>query len=363
MLPEALALLLTSSIAQAVVIVGGAAIAAVLFRFGMRFIIDRSAWLTATGLDDIVEREIASPGYLTILLVGVYMVFPLFDRPRIAFWAEGVIGTVLVGIWAIASIRLVKRSINAYQENGYELDFAPVLTNLWTFVVLVLAAGLLLGIWGIDLTPFIAGAGVAGIVIGIAAQDTIGNFFAGISLNLDRTYQVGDIIQLEDDTRGRVTSISIRSTSLLTRDNMEVAIPNSYLNNTQVINESAPVRKRRIRLNVGVAYGSDLDRVQSVLLEVMEDVSIVLSDPTPVVRFRAFENSAIRAQLQFYIEHPSQWGRSRHQVIKQIDAAFKEANIKIPFPQRELSFLDGEGVSPVEGEASAKESRPIGFDQ
>ena len=316
---------------------------AILVRVGMGAWIKRSSRLTSTDLDRVVFEEAGPPLYLTVILSGVYLVVPYLGFPRrIEFFLEGALLTVILFVWARGGIRIVARSLVVLRDRGWEPEFAPVLKNLWTFIVLLGGLVLLLSVWEVDVTPFLAGAGIAGIIIGIAAQDSIGNFFAGISLNLDQTYQVGDMIQLEDGTRGTVTNISIRSTTLLTRDNYEVTVPNNYLNNTQVINESWPDRHRRIRLDVGVAYGSDLEAVERVLLRVANETDIIMNDPKTEVRFRSFDDSAIRAQLQCYISHPAQWGRARHNLVKAISKAFESEGIKIPFPQRELTFFESE---------------------
>ena len=341
---------------QVVIILGIAIGMAMLIRIGMGFWITRSSRFTETDLDRVVYEEIIMPLYVTTILIGVYLVLPILTIARFEFVIGAGIATVIVFLWARAMIRLVARIISVLRDQGREPEFAPVLKNLWTFVVFVGGFFFFLEIWRIDVTPFIAGAGVAGIIVGIAAQDSIGNFFAGISLNLDQTYQVGDMLQLEDGTRGTVTEISIRSTTILDRDNIEVTIPNSYLNTTQVVNESAPRRRRRIRLDVGVAYGSDLDQVESTLLDVADQTKIILDDPAPVVRFRSFDDSAILAQVQCYISHPAQWGRARHDLIMGISKAFAAEEIKIPFPQRELTFFEADNAIRIEGDEERQES-------
>ena len=327
---------------QVVVILGLAVALAFVIRVALGIWIRQSTKATETDIDRVVYEEVIRPLYLTTLLAGVYLVLPILKMPQVEFVGGAFLISVIVILWARAGIKLVSRLITVIREQGREPEFAPVLKNLWTFFVVVGSFFIFLEVWGLDVTPLLAGAGVAGIIIGIAAQDSIGNFFAGISLNLDQTYQVGDILQLEDGTRGTVTNISVRSTTILTRDNIEVTVPNSYLNNTQVINESSPRRRRRIRTDVGVAYGSNLEDVRSTLIDVALGTNIILDDPTPEVRFRQFGDSAINAQLVCFISHPAQLGQARHQLIMGIAEAFAETDIKIPFPQRELSFFESE---------------------
>lgn len=328
---------------RALLFIIAAIVVAGIFRWTIHAWLPRSRKLIESDLDEMVLEEIEFPLSLTIILGAVFIVLPILDQPDLEFVLGGVILTFLLILWIRSGIRFGSRFVLALRESDRDVDFVPVLKNLWTFFLLFFAFFVLLSIWDVDITPLLASAGVLGIIIGIAAQDTIGNFFAGISLHLDQTYKVGDMIQLEtaeDELRGTVTRMTIRSTTLLTRDNIAVAIPNSELNRSRVINESAPQRRRRIRLNVGVAYGSDLELVEETLLRVAEEEPIIMDNPAPVVRYRAFSDSAILAQVQCYIQHPALRGQAMHELIRSINKAFREEGIKIPFPQREVSFFE-----------------------
>ena len=135
----------------------------------------------------------------------------------------------------------------------------------------MLIAGLfwVLAIWQINLTPLFASAGIAGIAVALAAKDTLANFFGGISLFMDNAYKVGEYIILESGERGEVVVIGIRSTRIKTRDDVIITIPNSIMANSKIINESAPIPRFRIRVPVGVAYCSNLEKVEEILLAVM----------------------------------------------------------------------------------------------
>jgi small-conductance mechanosensitive channel len=233
----------------------------------------------------------------------------------------------------------------------------PIFQNVWSFVVLSVAGFLLLTYWNIDVTPLLASAGILGIVIGLAARDTIANFFGSIALYFDGTYRVGDYIVLESGERGRVEDVSIRSTVIRTRDDILVTIPNSRLNSATVVNESAPDRERRIRIPVGVAYGSDLDHVEETLLGVAAAESLVLDRPTPRVRVRGFGDSAVDVELLCWIRDPVLRGRATHLLNKGVYAAFVETGIEIPFPQRDVHVVDGSvGVADRAGELSTEDT-------
>ncbi|WP_338729910.1 mechanosensitive ion channel family protein [Haladaptatus sp. DJG-WS-42] len=204
----------------------------------------------------------------------------------------------------------------------------------------------MLTFWEIDITPFLASAGIIGIVVGLAARDTIANFFGGIALYFDGTYAVGDYIVLESGERGRVEDISIRSTVIRTRDDLLVTVPNAVLNSARIVNESTPERERRIRLPVGVAYGSDVDRVEEVLLAEANAENLVLEQPHPRVRFRGFGDSALDFELLCWISDPVLRGRATHEMNKRIYQAFGRENIEIPFPQRVVTMTDEPPTEP-----------------
>ncbi len=304
------------------------------------YLLQRSRLFSTHEYDRIIIEEVHVPLYGTVFLGGVYTSAQLLPTEAFSFYIASTAISIIVILWSYATIRLGGRLIGAKNNAPSGREITPILKNVLTFFVIVSVFFILLSVWNVNITPLLASAGILGIILGIAAQDSLGNFFSGISLYLDKTYKLGDMINLESGERGTVIDMSIRSTTILTRDNIAITIPNSELNSTHVVNESSPVRRRRIRLNVGVAYGSNLQQVENALLEIADAEKLILDTPAPVVRFQEFGDSAIVAQLQAYIEHPALRGRAKHFLIKRIDERFREDQIKIPFPQRELSFFE-----------------------
>jgi len=310
-------------------------------------VIDRSDRLTGRDYHTIFTEEVRGPVYLTVILGGVYTSARFLTDVTVGNILSSVAISILVVLWAYTIIRLSGRLIGVKNASPTGREITPVVKNLVTFFVIIMAFVFLFSVWNLDVTPLLASAGIIGLVLGIAAQDTLGNFFSGISLYLDKTYKLGDMVEIESGDRGTVIDMSVRSTTLLTRDNIAITVPNGQMSAEYVINESAPVRKRRIRLDVGVAYGSDLQTVKDALLTVAKAEPMILDGPAPAVQFREFGESAIVAQLQSYIEHPAQRGRARHALIERIDERFRDDEIKIPFPQRELTIADTEWTAGV----------------
>jgi len=305
-------------------------------------------------VDDVVLRGVHPAGYVTVVLVGAYLARePIGLNGALDVGVTATILSTITLVWMVTLLRVGRKASRALVESSEGIDgsVVPIFQNVWTLLVLGVGGFLLLAYWEINVTPLLASAGVLGIIVGLAARDTIANFFGSIALYFDGTYKVGDYIVLETGERGRVEDISIRSTVVRTRDDVLVTIPNSRLNSATIVNESVPERERRIRVPVGVAYGSDLDRVEETLLSVADEESLVLEQPTPRVRVRGFGDSAVDVELLCWIRDPVLRGRASHLLNKGVYAAFAEAGIGIPFPQREIHVVEGDPDTAGDGAA------------
>jgi small-conductance mechanosensitive channel len=235
----------------------------------------------------------------------------------------------------------LKDKLNTDRESKIDSDVIPFIQNLvkvGLFCVVILMA---LDLWGIDVTPLLASAGVLGVAIAFAAKDTVSNLFGGLSVFMDRPYRVGDYVYIDNSYRGEVIEIGMRSTKIRTRDNILITVPNSVMVTQSVINETGYDPKMRLRIPLGVAYDSDLDKVEYVLKGIAHEHEDVLNEPHPRVRFREFGDSAINLEFLVYIKFPEQKGRTTHELIKAIKSGFQEENIEIPYPQRQVHMSNG----------------------
>ncbi|RQG87816.1 mechanosensitive ion channel family protein [Natrarchaeobius halalkaliphilus] len=321
-----------------VILLGGSALLARFIQELSRRYLDGESAETTFGR--AVFAEIHSPVAISIAFLGVYLSLLVLDLVDSTPIIVGLIATGLVLLWARASIRIGRRWIEFLQDGETTHEFAPMFGNLWTILVAVGAVLLLISIWDLEVTPFLASAGLLGIVLGFAAQDAIGNLIGGVALYFDNTYKLGDVIRVDDDMRGTVTDVGIRSTTVLTEDNLLVTVPNAMLNSTQVVNESAPQRHMRLRIPITTAYGTDHELVEELALEVCETCPLVRQSPSPKLLFLEFGDSALVFELRVYINHPLVEKRAIDQINRGVYESFDRAGITIPFPQRELSFLD-----------------------
>jgi small-conductance mechanosensitive channel len=323
---------------------------------------------TDTQFDNIVVRNVRWPLVVSVALAGIYVLTrtpSVVDSTLVTaaqldtFFGKPSLVVIIV-TWAWALNTLVTEAVEVVKEKGSRFDFAPVFSNVWTLVVTVGTAAALLRLYDVDITPLLGAAGVAGIAVGFAAKDTVANFFGGIALYFDDTYKLGDYIVLDSGEAGTVVEVGIRSTTLMTRDEVLVTVPNSVLNAAKIVNESAPQRRRRIRVPVGVAYGTDVDAFEECVVALAEAESLVLDSPKPRMRFRRFGDSALEYELLCWVASPTRRARATHELNRSIYQALAERNIEIPYPKRDLTVSSAPGAggsdsvpSPLDTDADA----------
>jgi len=303
----------------------------------------RLAARTKSDIDDRLIRLLAAPIMQTAVTVSLILVVLI---PKIPSALDQVLMRFLVSLllifWAKAwfkATHLALEVMSAHKDRykAFQPRTVPLIEMGIKLFMLGVFAYLFLGIWGIDGTAWLASAGVVGIAVGFAAKDTLANLISGVSIVADAPYKIGDYIVLDSGERGIVTRLGFRSTRLLTRDDVEVSIPNAVIGNAKITNESGgPWIRHRIRVPVGVAYGSETELVVSLLEEVARENSGITDNPAPRVRMRAFGPSALDFELMGWIDHPEVRGRVRHELLLEIERKFREQGVVIPFPQRDL---------------------------
>jgi MscS family membrane protein len=298
---------------------------------------------TRITLDEKILAIFDKPIFVSILLFGLVLAADRLNLPPAAsFVTLSGLKTVAIFLWAMAFARFLK--LITAQVSRDDMRFIliqertlPLFNNLFTILVVALALYFVLLAWDINVTAWMASAGILGLAISFAAKDTLANLFAGVFILADAPYKLGDFIILDSGERGAVTHIGIRSTRMLTRDDVEITVPNSIMGNVKIINETGgPYEKYRIRIKVGVAYGSDIDRVQSVLLDVAQRNHEVCKSPAPRARFRAFGDSSLDHELLCWVEKPVMRGRVSHALNSEVYKRFLQEGIEIPFPQRDV---------------------------
>jgi small-conductance mechanosensitive channel len=306
-------------------------------------LLDRLRQSQKSELDYEIAHYLSSPILQTTVTLTMVLALATLDFPgAIEHLLIKVCFTILLLLWGRAWFRATSVILQALEADRDRFHlFQPRTVPLYEMGIKIVLAGLFIYffflIWGIDATAWVASAGIIGIAVGFAAKDTLANLISGVSIVADAPYKIGDYIVLDSGERGVVSNLGIRSTRLVTRDDVEVSIPNAVIGTAKIVNESGgPYVRHRIRIPVGVAYDTDIDTVVQALKDIAAENEQVTQEPAPRVRVRGFGDSAINVELLCWIRRPSQRGIVVDRLNRELIKRFRERKIEIPYPQRDL---------------------------
>jgi small-conductance mechanosensitive channel len=304
---------------------------------------------TKTVFDEQILGIVTGPFFIILLLYGLLISLSQFDMdPKLIDVLDKIYKGSTVVLLAYISIKVFKRVILVYlkimskkTETQADDILAPFLGKVITVAIWIIAFIMFLRVFGIDITVFVAGMGIIGLVIAFAAQDTLSNFFAGIMILLDRPFKEGDIIML-DDAGYEVRHIGLRSTRLhhgIT--NQLVTIPNNKISDHLFSNLSEPDNKGRKTVEVGVGYDSDPKEVGEILIEIANTHpdTFVDEDHEPFYRFSQFGDSSLNFSVTFWVQDFNDQWRVASEIRERIYERFAREGIDIPFPQRVVHMV------------------------
>jgi MscS family membrane protein len=316
-----------------------------LLAVAVRVVIFRSlrrlAGLSSSLIDDRILENLRKPVFTTILFIGLTFATNAAMLPAGTSVIVNLLLSVIVASWMRAILRVSDSLLDTLGNHEHftliEARTIPLFDLSTKLLTILIGSYVLLLIWGINPVGWLASAGIVGIAVGFAAKDTLANLFSGFFIVADAPYKIGDYINLDTGERGKVAAIGLRSTRLLTRDDVEITIPNGVIANAKIINESGgPHLKIRTAVPVGVAYGSDVDQVMRILEGIGEAHPETCAQPTPRARMRAFGASSLDFDLLIWIEHPEQRGLIRHELLMEIYKAFDREGIEIPYSKHDV---------------------------
>ncbi|RLB19731.1 MAG: hypothetical protein DRG82_00315 [Deltaproteobacteria bacterium] len=295
--------------------------------------------------------------FLVIKKGGHYCILILLGASALrlihAPWAEKIFfaGLVLLVTSLIQSVvsriipfleeRLAKRTDT--QVDDVILD----LSKKFSGVIIYTTGGILaLDVLGLNIMPFIAGAGVAGIAIGFAAKDTLSNLIAGVLLIIDRPFEVGDRIEVwsapaNSATWGDVLDIGLRATKIRTTDNIVIVIPNNEIMRRDIINYTTITEEIRVRIPIGVAYDADIQKAKETIISISLELEWVLRDPGPKVVVKSFGDSAVNLEVRVWIRDPRKRMDTISAISDRVKERFTQEGIEIPYPKRDVYIKEG----------------------
>ena len=296
-------------IARSLVVMGVALFDAILF-----VVIWRQFGETVTELDNFGGRLVPGTG----TAVNLYIAF------------IGLLGTYML-------TRVTKRIIRYWSESGRISPHQRELSHHMIQIILFLAASVFIfGLFGLDPADLFLGAGVLGVVLGLAARKTLGKVLSGLVILFGRPFEAGDWITV-DEREGIVTDITVFNTQVRTFNEEHLLIPNDIVTDKEVINYSKTDRLR-LTTEVGIDYDDDVSKAATIAKSTMESCESVADSPSPDVVLESFGDSSVVLRLRYWINRPTIQRKlsAQNEVIESVKGAFESEDIKIPFPQREL---------------------------
>ena len=335
-----------------------------------RALLRLETWLTEkTELryDELVARLARRCLLLSIAFWAVWRMVTLWELPGtsrlvVALWIVAI--TVPVAAFVGDVLRTLEERVVPHTDTTLDDTALPLINKMVRF--LVVAAGVLMALehLGIDVTPLLAGAGVAGLAVSLAAKDTLSNVIAGILLILDRPFHVGDRIEMwnapdETGSWGDVVEIGLRATKIRNPDNVIVVVPNNEIMRRDIVNYTASGPDIRLRIPLGISYDADVELAKRLVLDVATDTPGVKTDPAPKVIVRSFGESSVNLELRAWISDARRRRDIADEITGHVKTAFDRHGVEIPYPKRDI-YVRTPGDEPLTDPSEAPPAKEDG---
>ena len=294
---------------------------------------------TKTKLDDLLIDRLGSIIVWLFFFIGIRaFILPLLDIPVLNKLNDSIIIILItIGVIGVFDVLIEHWGKKWATKTKATIDDAllPLFHNFSRIGFAVIGFILILHVWKINITPFLASLGVAGIVLAFALQNTLGNVFGGISLILDKNFKVGDLIKLSSGESGTIIDVGIRSTKLQTFDNELLIIPNGKLADSIIRNFAQPDLYARIKISCGVEYNSDIDKVRKLILDTLNKMPVVIKKDNnhPIqVLFNEMGDFALKFDAIFWVKDYNQRIAAKSEATENLYKALTKSKVGIPFP-------------------------------
>jgi small-conductance mechanosensitive channel len=263
--------------------------------------------------------------------------FPLLKTEHLEITVSSILVVVLILTATIVLLRVIRGFFKRYiSRNDAERRSYWSVYLILRYVVWVVILVVILETSGVKISILLASITALLVGVGFGIQQLFSDIASGIVLIFERNLQINDIIQLEDETVGKVIKIGLRTSKLKTRDDVILVVPNSKFVNDTIINWSQMDYNTRFSVKVGVAYGSDTKLVSRLLLECTHNNKNISAHPKPFVRFNDFGDSSLDFQIYFWVRESFLVENTKSDIRYAIDDAFRKHGVQIPFPQRDV---------------------------
>lgn len=300
---------------------------------------------TKTELDDRILGVIEKNIRRIVLVCTLFATSEWIEKTYQGAWGVYAAGVFFVLVVALVTMLLAQvirvllewyvETIAARTESPMDDELVPLVQRVTNLLLYSIAAIICLDHFKIDIKALVVSLGVGSFALAFAAQETLANMIAGFVIMVDRPFRVGDRIKIAQNNQvGDVVKVGLRSTKILDFDNNIVTIPNSQIIKNEIINYSYPDVATRLKIDVGVAYGTDLDQVKTMLVQLCRAFPQIMPDPEPAAYVTQLGESAVQITLIGRVRHYKELYDVADALRKQIHDALPKAGIEIPLPQR-----------------------------
>jgi small-conductance mechanosensitive channel len=318
-------------------------LAATVFHFIINQYIKKFTDKTSNTFDDQILKIVSRPLYIAICLTGLFFALQAITfSDKAVIWIDRIFFTLMVIIAASILSQLLIILIGNWLRVEKRFEKTPHLVGrIITVVIYLLGFVMVLNYFKINITPIIATLGIGGLAAGLALQSTLSNFFAGLHIISDKSFTVGDLIEINQmNVSGHIEDIGWRTTRIKTLGNNIAIVPNSKLAESVIINTELPQKEVTVTLNCGVAYNSDLQKVESVTLNVAKQIHDTIdgavNDFTSAFRYHTFGDSNILFTVSVKVRSFNDKPFVIHEFIKLLKSEFEKENIEMSWPVRKV---------------------------
>ncbi len=325
------------------VILIGAILISEIFLFILKKHVKRLTEKTKTDIDDEILEIIMRPAHILIILAGISISTKSLSLlvPYLT-WIDGAVFVAGILIVSFAATKIISVLIERWLKVQKKFEKTPrLISKIVTVTVYFMAFLTILSHFGIQITPLIATLGIGGLAVGLALQNTLSNFFSGLHIISDKPIGIGDFIELPDaNISGFVEDIGWRSTRIRTLPNTIVIVPNTKLSESIIVNNSLPEQEMAALVQVGVAYGSDLEKVEKATVDVAKKIQKTVSGAVknfePFIRYHTFGDSNINFSVILRVEKFVDQYLVKHEFIKALKERYDKEGIEISWPVRKI---------------------------
>lgn len=317
---------------------------------------------TKTDIDDILVAKSSKP--LTFISLLISLLFAIREITFPAPIKEGALSTEMIVlkiiytllaisigylIFVIINISLIRvwKKLSERTESDIDDTIGQLVYEVLRIALIVIIAIYILNIWGVEIGPFLAGLGIAGLAVALALQPMLSNIFSGVAIIIDGTFKVGDVIKLQSGEMGTVFKIGLRTTRIKTFDNELLIIPNSNIANSLVQNFYQPNLSAKVNVEFGVEYGVDPEYIKKIVIEEIEKIKFRNKDEDAKVLFTNMADSALTFKVMFWVDDMSKKWPAHQEAMTRIYRRLYSEKIGIPYPQTTVWLRDeGKAKSP-----------------